>query len=176
VSGTKLPQQLTWKLAVRASDLDPTAKLVALTLDTWMSKAGTAWPSRRSIASGAGLSVDAVDKAIKRLEAAGFLVVSRTKGRRSNSYQAIPQPDGNSRSERPLDEATADQNCRNSRSDRPLTADQNGPKPSVKPSPNPSPVAGAGAGVVENPEKTVGEPELQTLAELPQRIAIARSM
>jgi hypothetical protein len=174
VSGAKTARQLKWKLAIRASSLDATAKYVALMLDTWMDSAGKAWPSRKSIATGASLSVDAVDKAIRRLEAAGFLLVSRTKGRRANSYQAVPQPDGNGRSERPLDAATADQNGPNSRSERPSTADQNGPKPSLKPPPKPPPVAGAGAGVVENPEKTVGEPELQTVGELTRRVG--RSM
>ena len=51
--------QLRWKLAIRDSTLDATAKHVALTLDTWMDAHGHCFPERPTIARGASLSVRA---------------------------------------------------------------------------------------------------------------------
>jgi hypothetical protein len=82
-----------WRDAVRDSDLDATAKLVAYTLSTFMNGAGTCWPSKGLLAVRCGRSVRTVDRAIERLEAAGFLVVGRTRGRTSNRYEAVlPNP------------------------------------------------------------------------------------
>jgi hypothetical protein len=86
-------RQLDWRIAVCESDVDPTARLVALVLDTFMDKRGFAWPSKEAIAQRAGLSVRAVDGAIERLEAAGLLLVVHSRGRTSNRYQAA-RPNG----------------------------------------------------------------------------------
>lgn len=79
-----------WRDAVRDSDLDRTAKLVAYTIGTYMNAAGVAYPSKALIASGATLGAGrrAVDTAIDRIEAAGLLEVRRTNGRTSFTYVA----------------------------------------------------------------------------------------
>lgn len=84
-----------WRDAVRDSDLDATARIVGMTISTyWRANGNGAYPSKSTIAKGAGLrSVRAVDYAILRLEAAGFLEVTRSKGHRANSYAAtLPTP------------------------------------------------------------------------------------
>src|SRR5436305_519399 len=87
-----------WRDALRDSDLDRTAKLVGFVLSTYMSGKGKAWPAKITIARGAGLGRPeqkgntAVDNAVDRLEAAGFLDVERRRGRGGFSYQAaIPR-------------------------------------------------------------------------------------
>lgn len=80
--------RLAWRIVVRDSSLDATAKLVAFTLDTYMDRRGIAWPSRPTLAAGAGSHVRTVDHALARLEDAGFIVVARSRGRRSNLYCA----------------------------------------------------------------------------------------
>ena len=72
------------------SDLDRTAKLVAYTLSTYMDSNGSAVPSKATLASGAGLGSGkrAVDAAIDRLEAGGFIEISRSRGGNSNNYRA----------------------------------------------------------------------------------------
>jgi Helix-turn-helix domain len=80
--------RLKWKLAVRDSRYDPTMKVVAFVLETYMDKDGYCWPGREAIAAGAGCDVRTVDRAIARLETAGFLRVHHSKGRKSNRYQA----------------------------------------------------------------------------------------
>lgn len=77
-----------WRIAVRESNLDATAKLVAFTLDTYMDRRGIAWPSRPSLATSSSLGVRTVDRALIRLENAGLIVVARGRGRRSNLYCA----------------------------------------------------------------------------------------
>lgn len=77
-----------WRIAVRESGLDATAKLVAFTLDTYMDKRGIAWPARPSLAASSTLGIRTVDRALLRLERAGFIVVARGRGRRSNLYCA----------------------------------------------------------------------------------------
>jgi hypothetical protein len=83
-----MSRQHDWRIAVCESGIDPTARLVALVLDTFMDKRGFAWPSRERIATRAGLSVRAVEQAITRLEDAGLLLVVHSRGRTSNRYQA----------------------------------------------------------------------------------------
>jgi len=80
-----------WRDAVRDSDLDRTAKLVAHTLSTYMNARGVAWPSRATLARGASISDRAVDGGTERLVAAGFLFVNRSDGGRShtNKYAAL---------------------------------------------------------------------------------------
>lgn len=80
-----------WRDAVRdAPELDKTAVLVAYTLSTYMNRNGEAWPSKETLAKGCRLGAGkrAVDKAVDRLEAAGFLMIQRSKGRSSNRYLA----------------------------------------------------------------------------------------
>jgi hypothetical protein len=86
-----------WRDALRDSDLDTTAKTVGYTIATyWNGRGLSAFPSKTTIAAGAGLhSVRAADRAVLRLERAGFLDVSRSRGRRSNTYTAtLPTPHG----------------------------------------------------------------------------------
>ncbi len=82
-----------WRDAIRDSELDRTAKLVAFVVSTYMGTTGQAWPSKATIAQGAGLGAGkrAVDAAVDRLEAAGYLRVGRSKGRRPFRYfVAVP--------------------------------------------------------------------------------------
>lgn len=81
--------RLAWRIAVRESSLDATAKHVALTLDTFMDKRGLAWPGRQTLAEATGYAVRTVDRALVRLEQAGLLTVKRGGGRRSNRYCAV---------------------------------------------------------------------------------------
>lgn len=76
--------------AIRDSDLDRTAKLVAFTLSTYMDSQGSAFPSKATLAAGASLGRGkrAVDAAIDRLEAHGFIEISRSRGGNSNTYSA----------------------------------------------------------------------------------------
>ncbi|MFN0154676.1 MAG: helix-turn-helix domain-containing protein [Gaiella sp.] len=81
---------MDWRDAVRESNLPSTARLVAYTLSTYMRGDGACFPSKETIADGCGLaSRRPVDRAIDQLEAAGFLSVSRSRGRSSNRYQAL---------------------------------------------------------------------------------------
>jgi hypothetical protein len=90
---SELPLVARWRNAVRDSDLDPTAKLVAHTLATYMNSEGFCYPSKRLLARGCRKGEVTVDRAIKRLERAGFLFVVRSAGRTSNRYQAtLPNP------------------------------------------------------------------------------------
>lgn len=77
-----------WRTAIRDSELDSTAKLVAHTLSTYMNGAGECWPSKSTLALGAGKSKRTIDGAIERLASAGFLVISQSRGRSSNRYSA----------------------------------------------------------------------------------------
>jgi hypothetical protein len=80
--------RLAWRIAVRDSSLDASAKLVAFTIDTYMDRRGIAWPSRQSLAAGTSLGVRTIDRALVRLEQAELIVVARGRGRRSNLYCA----------------------------------------------------------------------------------------
>jgi hypothetical protein len=69
-----------WRGAVRDSELDATAPLVASRL---------AWRAKETLARESRKSKRAVDGAIARLVAADYLVVSEpSRGRKSNRYQA----------------------------------------------------------------------------------------
>jgi hypothetical protein len=81
-----------WRNAVRDSTLDGTAKLVALVLDTYMDGDGETWPSKGTIGVGASCDASTVKRAVHRLEAAGFLLVIRSYGRRPNRYRACMPP------------------------------------------------------------------------------------
>jgi hypothetical protein len=88
VSGRKARTGI-WRDAVRDSDLDSVAKCVAHTLATWLNGYGTAYPSRETIARGASLSVRSVERALVRLEDAGFLEIERSRGRSSHRYTIV---------------------------------------------------------------------------------------
>jgi hypothetical protein len=77
-----------WRDCIRDSDLDQTAKTIALVLSTYMNGNGQAFPSKETLAHGASVSKRAADTAVSRLEDRGFLTVKRTLGRQSNRYQA----------------------------------------------------------------------------------------
>lgn len=79
---------LEWRKSVRDSNLDTTAKAVAWVLDTYSDRNGLCWPGLATIAHGAGLSVTNLGttaQAIKRLEARGFLRVSRSRRARKDA-------------------------------------------------------------------------------------------
>lgn len=79
-----------WREQLCESNLDSTAKLVGFVIATWMRADGTgAYPSRRRISERASLGQRAVDRAIYRLEDSLLIAVSRSKGRSSNTYQAL---------------------------------------------------------------------------------------
>jgi hypothetical protein len=82
-------RQLDWRVAISNSGLDGTAKLVAFVLDTWMNSSGFAWPAVETIANRCDLHERTVQRAIRRLEQAGLLLVVYSPGRTSNRYQAV---------------------------------------------------------------------------------------
>jgi hypothetical protein len=84
-----------WRDRVRdAPDLDTTATVVAMVLSTYMNGEGRAYPSRATLAAGAKLRQPrTVDRAIRDLEAAGLLIVERSKGRRTSVYVATVSSD-----------------------------------------------------------------------------------
>jgi hypothetical protein len=83
--------RIVWKWALSESDLDRTAKLVGHVIAQHMDPDGACFPGRQRLARLCSLSDRTVDAAARRLEAAGFLAVQRTKGgnSRSNTYQAL---------------------------------------------------------------------------------------
>jgi hypothetical protein len=85
---TRRSPTIAWRIAVRESDLDTTAKAVAYTLSTYMNGRAVAFPSKETLAAGASVSKRAADRAVERLQLAGFLLVAKTKGRTSNRYAA----------------------------------------------------------------------------------------
>jgi hypothetical protein len=81
---------IVWRDAIRDDrELGRTARLVAHTLSTYMNAGGHAWPSVALLAIGSRMSQRGVQKALRELEAAGYLDVSFSAGRSSNSYTAI---------------------------------------------------------------------------------------
>lgn len=78
-----------WRNALLDSDVDRTAVLVGLVLSTFANATGTCHPGKRRIAQDSRLSKRAVDGAVDRLEAAGLVEVSRSRGHSQNGYQFI---------------------------------------------------------------------------------------
>jgi hypothetical protein len=79
-----------WRDAIRDSELDRTAKLIAYTLSTWMNGQAEAFPGKDALADRAGVDVRTVDRALHRIEAAGFVRVRVGGGRaRTNRYEGI---------------------------------------------------------------------------------------
>jgi Helix-turn-helix domain len=85
---TRRSPTIAWRIPVRESDLDTAAKAVAYTLSTYMNGRAVAFPSKETLAAGASVSKRAADRAVERLQLAGFLLVAKTKGRTSNRYAA----------------------------------------------------------------------------------------
>jgi DNA-binding PadR family transcriptional regulator len=86
-------QVAVWRDALCEDEckLDSTAKLVALVLSTFMRGRGYARPGRERLGKGASLSVRSVERALRRLEAGGWLEVDWSDGGRrwTNAYQAL---------------------------------------------------------------------------------------
>ena len=80
----------SWRDAVRDSELDRTAKLVAFVLSTYMDGDGRAYPSMATLAEGASLGLNRATTraAVARLESARFLDLFRSRGRGSHHYAA----------------------------------------------------------------------------------------
>jgi hypothetical protein len=90
-NGTNGEQSLLWRwrLAVRdACGLTPNARLLALTLATWMDADGWCWPSVATLARAMGYrSTTSVHRGRRELVKRGFLETVRQDGR-SNGWQA----------------------------------------------------------------------------------------
>jgi DNA-binding transcriptional regulator YhcF (GntR family) len=88
-----MSRQQQWRNAIRDSGLPRRVKLVAWIIDTYLDGAGAGRPSRATIARGACCEIRTVIRAVKQLEQAGFVTVTRSKGHWVNRYQAT-FPDG----------------------------------------------------------------------------------
>jgi DNA-binding transcriptional MocR family regulator len=83
--------RLSWQQGIRGAHVDRAAKYVALILSTYMSAEGAAFPSLPTLAVDCLLSKRSVEKAVGRLELAGWLSVTRRPGR-GNRYRATFPP------------------------------------------------------------------------------------
>jgi len=143
---TVLSAQMRWRIAVSESALDPTTKLVALALDTWMDKNGRCWPSKETVRTRTGLGKRTIDRAIDRLKEAGYLDVTRSRGRHANHYRArIPGESAavedrvnHVTSDTVAETPTVSLTTANRVTDDTPTVSLRHPKPSEKPPPNPS--------------------------------------
>jgi hypothetical protein len=96
------PPLAEWRNALRDSALDTVAKCAGFVLSTYFTADGRTGhdpghpaPSKATIARGISRSKRNADAVIECLEEAGFLRVERSRGRRTNEYEArlpIPQP------------------------------------------------------------------------------------
>jgi hypothetical protein len=88
------PLALVWQTTLCESELSSTARLVGFVLSTYLSaKNGPlCWPSRLTLAKGAGLGLRTVDKAIVELESGGFVEIERSRGRSSHTYCVTLSP------------------------------------------------------------------------------------
>jgi hypothetical protein len=95
VESRSIPVSGIWRNCVRDNDsLTTTEKAVAFVISTYMDRDGFAFPSKLTIARGAGLSTrihdsTAVSSAVEAIEAEGLLSVTRSRGRRGWAYQAV---------------------------------------------------------------------------------------
>jgi len=80
-----------WRDSLRDSTLDELAKLVGFVLSTYMNASGYARPGRVALARGCSTGVRTVERRVRVLEDAGFLVVEWSVGGRSytNAYRAV---------------------------------------------------------------------------------------
>ena len=85
-----MPAPPAFRAAVMAAAIDPTAKLVGLVLAAHMDGKGMAQVSKGRVGVAAGLEAKAVQRAVRRLEAAGLLEVKTVAGGRHvvNRYGA----------------------------------------------------------------------------------------
>ncbi len=80
---------IVWRDALRDSRLNSTAKLVGLVLSTHMTAGGDgAYPSQDTLARETSLEKRAIYRATRRLEEAGFIAVTWSRGRASHRYRA----------------------------------------------------------------------------------------
>lgn len=108
--------------ALEQSTENPVDKLILIALGNYADDADQCFPSRRTLARIAMCSLDTVDRAIKRLEAAGMIRKEARQGARgltSNAYELCLDP---SRKLRPLPEAQDDET---------LAADVRPPQPQI---------------------------------------------
>lgn len=85
-----------WRKAVRDTALDTTAKAVAYTLGTYADRNGICWPSLATIARGAGLAGNhPVVQALRRLESAGLLRISRSRRSRTSAGERTSERNSN---------------------------------------------------------------------------------
>ena len=95
VSATR-PTVVVWRELLRDDPGPPrSVRAVALVLSTYANgHSGQAWPSRATLAAGAGYSVRTVIRAVAYLERAGYLDVERSPGRHTNKYRlSLPNGD-----------------------------------------------------------------------------------
>jgi hypothetical protein len=78
-----------WRDALRDSELPAMTKLIGHTLSSYLNGRGSAFPSMDTLAAGASVSDRTAHKAIAELEAAGFLIVERSRNRGGNRYQIL---------------------------------------------------------------------------------------
>jgi hypothetical protein len=172
VTGSR--RQLHWRIAVCESDIDLTAKYVALVLDTFMDKRGFAWPSQETLAARSGVDARTVRRVMTRLEQAGFLIVVHSRGRHSNRYQAI-HPNAVT-----PDRVAADP-TRTHESPQPRHACPSNPdtrvlqKPSRKPSRKPNPPGGHAAQqlvafYIESCRELGAEPPRRVIGQVAQQV------
>jgi hypothetical protein len=92
---TKLvaPFQVRWIKAVLKSDLDQVAKLVACAIGAHMNRYGQARPSKATLARLCSSGVSTVDRAVRRLQAAGWISFEPSNGRHANEYQGHLEPE-----------------------------------------------------------------------------------
>ena len=80
-----------WRDEIAASELNATARAVACALATYMDRDGVCWPSVETISRLLRLSRRTVQRAIRTLEAQGFLRVQLGGGRgKASTYRATP--------------------------------------------------------------------------------------
>ena len=81
-----------WRDSLRDDgELNPTTKLVGFVLSTYSNGRGHAFPGRQTLARGSSVSVRSAERAVTRLEGAGWIAVSRSRGGRSrtNGYALL---------------------------------------------------------------------------------------
>lgn len=88
---SELSPLFTWRSAIVESKLEPTARLVALTLSLHMNeRGGSCFPSVATLASETGLNEKSVRRHVHALADGGWLVLTAGGGRgRSNTYSAM---------------------------------------------------------------------------------------
>ena len=81
-----------WRRWVLDLDVDVYMKGVLNTLLYYANAEGECWPSVETIARGTGISKRKTQKVINDLVGAGYIEITRSRGRRSNVYQFPENP------------------------------------------------------------------------------------